>query len=156
MPPYEAWFGRRPGVKHLRTFGCIAYAKKAGLGISKLIDRSILAVFFGYEPGTKGYRIYDPVKDKVMVTHDVIFDEEKPWNWEGKEDIKMKEAADKTETFQVQWDDTDDTVHGPAMGPEDAAVPCFEPVSPVATIPSAGGANTPPGIPISNLGTPLM
>jgi len=40
----------------------------------------------GYEPGTKGYRIYDPVKNKVMVTHDVIFDEEKPWNWEGKQD----------------------------------------------------------------------
>ena len=23
-------------------------------------------VFYGYEPGTKGYRVYDPAKDKVM------------------------------------------------------------------------------------------
>jgi transposase InsO family protein len=26
--PYEAWYGRRPGLRHLRTFGYIAYAKK--------------------------------------------------------------------------------------------------------------------------------
>jgi len=68
----------------------------------------------------------------------------------------VKEAADKTKTFHFQWDDIDDTVHGPAMGPDDAAVRGFEPVLPVATIPSVGGANTPPGTPISNLGTPLM
>jgi len=101
MTPYEAWFGKKPRIKHLRTFGCVAYAKKAGPGISKLTDRSTPGVFFGYEPGTKGYRIYDPVKDKLMVTRDVIFDEKKPWNWEGKEGSKAKEAAEKTDTFQV-------------------------------------------------------
>ena len=101
MTPYEAWFGKKPRIKPLRTFGCVAYAKKAGPGISKLTDRSTPGVFFGYEPGTKGYRIYDPVKDKLMVTRDVIFDEKKPWNWEGKEGSKAKEAAEKTDTFQV-------------------------------------------------------
>jgi hypothetical protein len=109
-------------------------------------------VFFGYEPRTKGYRIYDPVKDKLMVTRDVIFDEKKPWNWEGKEDSKAKEAAEKIDMFQVQWDDTD-TVPGLAMRSEEAVVPNFEPVSPVASIPSARGAsNTPP----RTLGTPLI
>ncbi|XP_066396457.1 uncharacterized protein [Miscanthus floridulus] len=147
---------RKPGIKHLRTFGCVAYAKKASLGISKLTNRSTPGVFFGYEPGTKGYRIYDPVKDKLMVTRDVIFDEKKPWNWEGKEDSKAKEAAETTDTFQVQWDDTD-TILGLATGSEEDVVLDFEPVSPAASIPLAGGAsNTPPGTPNSNSGTPLI
>jgi len=81
--PFEAWFGRKPGVKHLRTFGCKAYVKRVGPGISKLSDRSVLGVFLGYEPRTKGYRIYDPMKDKLMISRDVIFDEKVIWNWEG-------------------------------------------------------------------------
>jgi len=49
--PYEAWYGRKPGVRHLRTFGCVAYAKRVGPGVNKLADRSIPGVFLGYEPG---------------------------------------------------------------------------------------------------------
>jgi hypothetical protein len=37
--PYEAWFGKKPGVKHLRTFGCTAYAKRLGPAVTKLSDR---------------------------------------------------------------------------------------------------------------------
>jgi hypothetical protein len=84
MTPFEAWFGRKPSVKHLRTFGCKAYVKKVGPGISKLSDRSVPCVFLGYEPGTKGYRVYDPMNDKLMISRDVIFDEKVAWNWEGK------------------------------------------------------------------------
>lgn len=66
--PFESWFGRKLGVKHLRTFGCVAYAKRVGPYVDKLTDRTIPGVFLGYEPGTKGCRVYDPVKDKLMVT----------------------------------------------------------------------------------------
>lgn len=82
--PFEAWFGRKPAVKHLRTFRCVAYVERVGPGVSKLSDRSVLGVFLGYEPGTKGYRVYDPVNDKLMVSRDVIFDEKQQWNWGGK------------------------------------------------------------------------
>jgi hypothetical protein len=75
--PYEAWYGRRPGVRHLRTFGCVAYAKKIGIGMNKLSDRSIPGVFLGYESGTKAYRVFDPVNNKLIVSRDVIFDEKK-------------------------------------------------------------------------------
>lgn len=78
--PFEAWFGRKLGVKHLRTFGCIAYAKAIGLRVSKLTDRVVAGVILGYELGTKGYRIYDPVNDKLMIARDVMFDESKQWN----------------------------------------------------------------------------
>jgi transposase InsO family protein len=97
--PFEAWFGRKPGVKHLRTFGCKAYVKRVGPGISKLSDRSVPGVFLGYEPGTKGYRVYDPIKDKLMISRDVIFDEKATWNWEGREAGSLSENAVLPETF---------------------------------------------------------
>lgn len=52
--PFEAWFGRRPGVKHLHVFGCTAYAKKLGPRISKLTDRTIPGVFLGYKKRLQG------------------------------------------------------------------------------------------------------
>lgn len=55
--PYQAWFGKKPVVRHLRTFGCTVYAKRVGPGVNKLADRSTPGVFFGYEPGTKGYHL---------------------------------------------------------------------------------------------------
>ena len=78
--PFEAWFGRKPSVRHLRTFGCTAFAKRTGPSVNKLADRSIPGVFLGYESGTKGYRVYDPVNKKLIVTRDVIFDEKRRWN----------------------------------------------------------------------------
>jgi hypothetical protein len=29
----------------------------------------------------KGYRVYDPINDKLIVTRDVIFYEKRGWNW---------------------------------------------------------------------------
>ena len=51
--PFEAWFGKKLGAKHLRTFGCVAYAKRVGPVVNKLADRSVPSVFFGYEPRMK-------------------------------------------------------------------------------------------------------
>ena len=96
--PFEAWFGKKPGVKHLRTFGCLAYVKKVGPGVTKLSDRSVPGVFFGYEPGTKGYRVYDPVNNKLMVTRDVIFDEKRGWNWVESSSSQASEPAPFTFT----------------------------------------------------------
>ena len=71
-------------MQHLRTFGCTAFAKRTGPSVNKLADRSIPRVFLGYESGAKGYRVYDPVNKKLIVTRDVIFDEKRRWNWEEK------------------------------------------------------------------------
>ncbi|KAL8109491.1 hypothetical protein AgCh_025550 [Apium graveolens] len=39
-------------------------------------------VNMGKEPGTKAYRLYDPNSNKVFVSQDVIFEENKSWPWE--------------------------------------------------------------------------
>jgi hypothetical protein len=37
--------------------------------------------------------VYDPVKDRLMVTRDVIFNEKKAWNWERSDSKQSSEAA---------------------------------------------------------------
>jgi hypothetical protein len=81
MTPYEAWHGRKPNVKHMRTFGCVAYVKLVGPGLTKLSDRSAKMIFIGYESGTKGYRFYRPATGKLVVGRDAIFDEKVSWDW---------------------------------------------------------------------------
>lgn len=78
--PYEAWHGKKPKVSHLKIFGCVANVKLVGPGISKLSDRSSKMVFIGYESGTKGYRLFDPSTNRLVVSREVIFEENKPWN----------------------------------------------------------------------------
>jgi hypothetical protein len=56
--PYEAWYNKKPNVKYLKTFGCVAHVKKIGPGVTKLANRSVPIVFIGYENGTKGYGLF--------------------------------------------------------------------------------------------------
>lgn len=60
VTPYEALKEQKPNISHLRTFGCIGYAKIVKPHLRKLEDRSRLLVHLGTEPGSKAYRMYDP------------------------------------------------------------------------------------------------
>lgn len=80
--PYEAWTGVKPNVSHIRVFGCLTHMKVPDVHTRKLDDRSIQVVNLGREPGTKGYRVYDPVSEKIHVSRDVVFEEAKVWPWE--------------------------------------------------------------------------
>lgn len=35
----------------------------------------------GVSKKTKGYRLYDPIANKVVVSRDVVFEKEKEWDW---------------------------------------------------------------------------
>ncbi|XP_069145588.1 uncharacterized protein [Solanum lycopersicum] len=65
--PQEAWSGRKPSVKHLRIFGIIAYARVPHQGRDKLDNRSVKYVFVGYDTSSKGYKLYNPSNNKVVV-----------------------------------------------------------------------------------------
>ncbi|GKD76667.1 retrovirus-related pol polyprotein from transposon TNT 1-94, partial [Tanacetum coccineum] len=79
--PQEAWNGLKPTVSHLRVFGSIAYVHIPSQRRSKLDDRSEKHVFVGYDKQSKGYKLYNPVTRKVVVSRDVEFDEEGSWDW---------------------------------------------------------------------------
>ena len=48
---------------------------------SKLEDRSKPMIFIGYELGSKAYRFFDLVNSKVIISRDVIFEEDEKWTW---------------------------------------------------------------------------
>jgi hypothetical protein len=85
---FEVWYGYKPDVSYLRVFGCIAHVKVMKPHLSKLEDRSTPMVFLGYEPGSAAYRVFDPARNRVHVTRDVVFDEGARWDWEGTEDTQ--------------------------------------------------------------------
>lgn len=122
----------------MRTFGCMAYAKCVGPGVTKLSDRSVPGVFLSFEPRSKAYRVFHPVNNKLMVTRDVIFDEKKGWNWEEKGSRESR-AKEPTFNFNVHYPDT---VDGLKIGPNAILAPDSEdesaPLLPVPSIPSPG------------------
>ena len=77
MTPFEAWVGEKPNVGHLQTFGCVAYAHVAKDERKKLDSKARKCIFLGYGTETKGYRLYDPKREKVFFSRDVVFNEKK-------------------------------------------------------------------------------
>ena len=75
MSPYEAFWGSKPRIDLLRTYGskCWALIPKA---IRKKGDyRSIKGVFVGYYDNSKAYKIWVPQTHTIIKTHDAVFDE---------------------------------------------------------------------------------
>jgi len=148
MTPYEAWHGKAPQVKHLRTFGCIAYTKDLSQ-LKKLDDRSYPGIFIGYADGAKAYRVLEPKTQRVRVSRDVVFDESRGWDW-------IKEVggqAPAEEEFAVE--------HAWEEGTEGARTPTpISPVSSPSPVPSAPHSPSPApgeqGSPGTEDSTPLF
>ena len=45
----------------------------------KLDDRSSALVHLGTEPESKAYRLLDPTSKRIVVSRDVVFEEDKKW-----------------------------------------------------------------------------
>ena len=82
--PYEAWFGRRPNVSNFRIFRSIAFAHVSAELRRKLDEKSVKYIFIGYSEQTKGYRLLNPITNKLVVSRDVIFKEDDAWSWDEK------------------------------------------------------------------------
>jgi hypothetical protein len=101
--PFELWYGRRPAVHHLRTFGCIAYVKDTTPHLKKLDDRGRKGIFIGYEKGSKAYCVYDPITNRVIVTRNVVFDESASWKWSGSGEGESSRIEHDGGEFTVQY-----------------------------------------------------
>src|SRR5208337_2236618 len=80
MTPQEAWSGYKPTVRHLRTFGCKAYAHVLKSKRGQFDSKAVECIFVGYCSRTKGYRLYNPSTKRVFISRDVIFDESNDQN----------------------------------------------------------------------------
>lgn len=72
----ESWTGDKPNIEHLRVFGCVGFAHVPSQKRVKLDDRGKKCIFLGISEGSKAYKMYDPTTNQVIVSRDVIFDEE--------------------------------------------------------------------------------
>jgi hypothetical protein len=162
--PFEAWYEKKPGVQHLRTFECLVHVKDTMPNLKKLDDKSKLMIFISYEPGSKAYHVYNPLTKKVHVTRDVVFAEQEQWNWSVE---AGHEPTDGDDTFTVETEYStavqgvpagDHIPEAPEIGgmagtPERAASPMpplfsSAPVSAVESAAGVGDQGEQPGSPL--------
>lgn len=92
--PFEAWYGVKPFVKNLKVFGCVCYIHVPSIKRDKLDQKGEAGIFVGYSLHSKAYRVYQPNKNKVIVSRDVKFFEEEKWNWSSR-------RSDSEQTWHV-------------------------------------------------------
>lgn len=73
--PYELWTQHKPNLTHVRTFGSVAYAYVEKQFRKKFDEKSRRCILVGYQSDSKNYRLYDSKTDKVIISCDVIFNE---------------------------------------------------------------------------------
>ena len=74
--PHETWnTGHVPDVSYFRVFGCKGYMHVPADKRRKLDAKAIEVTLVGYEPGSKGYRLWDKHTRSVKLSRDVTFDE---------------------------------------------------------------------------------
>lgn len=98
--PEESWSGIKPSVEHFRVFGCIGHVHIPDAKRLKLDDKSHRCVLLGMSDESKAYRLFDPVKKKVVISRDVQFDEKESWNWGRSEEEARHDI--------LEWGDSDE------------------------------------------------
>ena len=86
--PYELWTSKKPSLKHLQIWGCLAEARPYKPHEKKLDSRTVSCCFIGYSERSRGYKFYDPTTKSIFETgnaqlfEDVEFDEgDKDWDF---------------------------------------------------------------------------
>ena len=95
MTPFEALTGEKPRVDTLRVFGCLAYAHIPKDERQKFDSKARRCIFLGYGTVTKGYRLYDVNRSKVLYSRDVVFDESMPGVEKEPKDDEPREPAEQ-------------------------------------------------------------
>lgn len=99
MTPEEAWNGIKPTVHHLRIWGCLAHVHIPKQKRTKLDDKSFVCILTGMSEESKAYRLIDPQTLKVVVSKDVIFEENKSWVW--------NQVENEQDEKEITWGDYD-------------------------------------------------
>lgn len=73
--PEKVWTGKELYYSHLKVFGCEAYVHISKEQRSKLDEKSLKCIFLGYADNELGYRLWDPIKRRIIRSRDVIFNE---------------------------------------------------------------------------------
>ncbi|UYV78679.1 hypothetical protein LAZ67_16002366, partial [Cordylochernes scorpioides] len=103
--PDELWSSRKPSVRHLKAFGCLAYSHIPTERRKKLDNRANRCILVGYSSQTKGYRLWCPETQHVIQTKHVKFDESKIG-------LKWTKVEDEPERYNHIWIEPDNQLEG--------------------------------------------
>ena len=93
----DVWSGKEVSYKHLKVFGCRAFAHVPDLERSKLDGKTKECIFLDYSHDSFGYRLWDPLKKRVFRSRDVIFYEDqnvRDLQKESRSDDSIEEGED--------------------------------------------------------------
>lgn len=74
----EAWTSVKPYISHLRVFGSICYRHVPDQVRPKLDDKGDMMIMLGYH-STCGYKLLNPMNNKIIISMDVVVDEHNEW-----------------------------------------------------------------------------
>ncbi|KAF8046955.1 hypothetical protein N665_3303s0001 [Sinapis alba] len=102
LSPFEVLNKTKPPLDHLRVFGCLCFVL-IGEQRNKLDAKSSKAMFIGYSPTQKGYKCYDPMSRRVLISRDVKFMETKGYyeekSWDDLKDLSQ--ASEKATNLRI-------------------------------------------------------
>jgi hypothetical protein len=75
MTPYEAAYRRKPDVSNLRIWGCTAYVHIQRDKRRQFQPRMEKCDFIGYPQGYKGWKFYNPITKRTIISERAEFDE---------------------------------------------------------------------------------
>uniref|UniRef100_A0A2N9IUP8 CCHC-type domain-containing protein n=1 Tax=Fagus sylvatica TaxID=28930 RepID=A0A2N9IUP8_FAGSY len=103
----EVWTGQEVDYSFMRIFGCPTYVHISGEDRSKLDPKSKKCIFLGFKKGVKGYKLWDPVAQKVVISRDVVFDEKSMTKAFKEEKSQAAESSNNIgrSTVQVELDE---------------------------------------------------
>jgi transposase InsO family protein len=114
LTPEEAWSTIKPSVHYFKVFGCVAHVHIPETKRKKLDDKSFRCVMLGMSDESKAYRLYDPATKRIVISKDVIFEEDECWDWgrsseEMKQDVLDWGESEEEENGLIQSEDGGDS-----------------------------------------------
>jgi hypothetical protein len=73
LSPFEKLYKYVLDYSSFRVFSCTYFVLRPHIERSKLSSQSTICVFLGYDKGKKRYRCFDPITQKLYVSHHVVF-----------------------------------------------------------------------------------
>lgn len=101
--PKECWSGIKPNVDHFRVFGCIGNVHVPHAKRLKLDARSQKCVMLGYSEESKGYKMVNPMTKKVIISRDIVFEEEESWDW--------RRTKEEEKNYILDWGEVDEDTY---------------------------------------------
>lgn len=108
--PYELWFSQIPDLTRIKQFGCEAYVHIPKEKRRKLDEKAKKLIFTGYSEESKAYRLLDKSTNKIIISRDVVFLDEKASNPKSEGVIPISTSINERISKDIGKDDTSEVL----------------------------------------------